>query len=482
MTDRPNQFYDPRLTEPALTRRFVFSNGRTSGKSSINGGILEITNADGYYDDIYDWGFSGRTFTLYYGEDGGAFADYQMIQKGTIQQAIFSYSSNQGSKLEFIVRDRQEELDIPVQSTKFAGTNSGSTGLEGLAQDIKGNPKPLCFGQVYNISAVAVNTNNLTYQVHDGPVNTISAVYDNGVALTPGTNHANSAALVAATIAGGVFDTCVAEGYFRLGGNPAGLITADVQGDTTNGYKTTVADIIYQIVIQHSGLVAGDVDTTTFTALNTDCSYVVGLYVKEEQNITVLLDQLCESIGAYWSFSNEGKMIVGQLKAPSGTPDLYLDQYDLIEIDRVPIRDVERGIPVYKVNLSYEKNYTVQSNDAVAGSVTTARMAWLEQDYRVVSVEDTSVLTAHLLAPEMERITLLTSSTDAGNEASRLLTLYKTKRDLFNVVINRTTVDLMDVVSVSLNRFGMTSGKDFRVIGISDNTPSNGLMELQLWG
>jgi hypothetical protein len=139
--------------------------------------------------------------------------------------------------LRISIRDNAFKLDVPASLNVYGGTGSA----DGTA-DMAGKRKPLAFGVVNNITPAQVNPANLTYQVHDGAVNAIPAVYDSGYALSgPDADYASYAALAAATITNGHYATAKAVGLFRLGSAPNGLITCDVQGDSggSGGYITT---------------------------------------------------------------------------------------------------------------------------------------------------------------------------------------------------------------------------------------------------
>jgi hypothetical protein len=73
---------------------------------------------------------------------------------------------------------------VPLQTTKYAGSNVLPAGREGV-EDLKGKPKPVCLGSVFNIAPPCVNTSKLIYQVNDGAVASISAIRDRGVPLLP---------------------------------------------------------------------------------------------------------------------------------------------------------------------------------------------------------------------------------------------------------------------------------------------------------
>ena len=45
-SDRPNQYYQPRLTDIGVISRRMFASGRTFGASNVNGGVITVSNAD----------------------------------------------------------------------------------------------------------------------------------------------------------------------------------------------------------------------------------------------------------------------------------------------------------------------------------------------------------------------------------------------------------------------------------------------------
>jgi hypothetical protein len=98
---------------------------------------------------------------------------------------------------------------------------------------------------------------------------------------------------------------------------------------------------------------------------------------------------------------------------------------------------------------------------------------------------DATVQTAHLLAPQIERDTLLTDATDAQDEADRLQVVYGTKRDRLEAVLSLNgttrTLDLGDVVTVTHARYGLSAGKKFRVLSIAPDAAARRLV-VGLWG
>jgi len=474
--DRPNQAYDARLQAPANLQRTVFSDGRTAGRSQINGGEIVIANPDGVLDHLLDWGLDGRALRILWGDQGAAWAEFKAILVGTMEQPLFDYVKARASTVRIRVRDRQDELDVPLQTSKYAGTNSGSTGDEGTPDDVQGRPKPTVWGEVLNITPVPSNSPGLRWQVHDGPIEDVPKCYDQGVELLK----------ASAPPSGGEYSVDTATGIITLGASPAGTVTCDVKGDQTGGaYVDNVPDLIERIVTERGGFGAGDLDTSSFAALEAANSAKVGLYVPDELHIAEALDLLCASIGAYWTFGQAGQLTVGLLEAPAAPAALTLTEPDIVELRRQATRDPDRGVPVYRVILAYQRNWTVQDGDALAAAVGDDRRAWLEQAARKITATDTSVQTKHLLARELERETLLLEESDADDEADRLETLYGVRRDSLELVTELTdqtaALDLMSVVALDFPRFGLGGGKLLRVLSIEKDHRTE-LITLGLWG
>lgn len=178
-TDTPAKIaFVPRLDQPAVMARHMFTRGTTVGKSEVSLGDLLLMNPDGGLDYLLDYAFDGRVLKVYRGDDAGAFpADFEPVLIGTMTQPEFTRT-----RVTLKVRDRQAEMDVPLQDTKYAGDNVLPAGLEGV-EDLKDKSKPLCFGVVRNISPPCVNTAKLIYQPNDGALASVEAVRDSGISL-----------------------------------------------------------------------------------------------------------------------------------------------------------------------------------------------------------------------------------------------------------------------------------------------------------
>lgn len=483
-TDIPaNIYYDGRIQQPANVKRAVFSGSKTSGATTIGYGELVMVNNDGELDYLLDYGFDGRAIVIELGivtpSDGGV-PTWTTVLVGTMEQAEFSWD-----KVTIRVRDRQQDLSKPIQLTKYAGTNALPAGLEGVAGDLQGKPKPRLYGTAYNISAPCVNTAKLVYQVNDGAINAVPAVYDRGVALTVGANYATSALMLAATPAAGTYITCLAEGLFRLGSSPVGLITCDpVEGATAAARST--AQIMLRMLLD-AGISSGDISAADVAALDAKNNAEIGYWASQqsEQTFIAALDACAGSIGAWYGIDRTGIFRMGRIEAPTGTSVATLTPLEIIKIDRVASQDPGRGIPAFKINLGYKRFYTVQGTD-LAGGVTDARRSELSEEYRRVTSTDSNVKTPHLMATELTFDTLLIHAAAAQTESDRRLALYKVRRDPLECRVAldsalAAAIDLGAIVTVQVPRFGYAAGKKFNVIGVRTDL-RGGMLDLTLWG
>jgi len=477
-TDTPaSTHFDPRILEPANMSRMVFADGRTAGRSQVGAGAMVLINDDGGLDHLLDYGLDGRAISIWVGAQGGAFpSEFTRVFRGTMDLPEIS-----ASRAVIRLRDRLAELDRPLQSNRYAGTNVGTAGIEGGAE-IAGQPKPRCWGSKRNVTPVLVNAALLIFQVNDGAVAGIDAVRDLGVPYDFDGDYPDLAALQGAAVAEGTYATCIALGLFRLGSR-AGGVTADVRGDSAGGYVTTAAEIIERIATSAGGLTAAEVDAAAIAAVAAAAPAPVGLYVAEARTVLEVLDELCESIGAYYWFDLAGVFRLGRLVAP-GAPVMTLTEVEILAIERQATNDAGNGLPVRRVLLDYDHNPTVLTE--VLGAVAEEDRAWLGSAWRTVeTAEDAAVAAKHPLAPELRRQTLLVAKADAEAEAARLQALYGTRRDMVRVKVrlDRTNaaIDLGTELRIATAQLGYAAGRDFVCLGI-ETTGARDTMTLTLWG
>lgn len=445
--------YEARIVEPISFERSMFSAGKIGGLSTTNFGTLVLGNIDGGLDAMAGYAFDGRAVIIKIGSDTDAYSDFTTIFTGTADSIEFD-----DALIAVRLKDKQLLFETPVQGTLYAG----SGGTEG-GDDLKGKPKPLTFGKVNNITPVRVDVANAIYQVHDGQIEAINAVYDNGV-LVDAADYTND----------------LTNGRFTLDSVSTGTITADVQGAKPSGsYKSTADQIIRLLVTTYGGLAdPGDLDTASFTALNTANSNVVGIYVSSATTMQAVLDAIANSVGAFYGFKRDGDFQVGRVEAPAVSADAAFTAIEIIELQRLAT-----AIPPYRTVVDHTLNFTVQTSSTISTSTTAARRTFIENKYRNETNTAAGVQTIHPEAPTLAVTTLLTTAANAATEAARLQTLFGADRDFYKVKLKTQpfTLELNDTVEITFARYNLTSGKKFRVISLIEDAANNEI-DLELWG
>lgn len=464
--------FDDGVIDPGSIGVSAFGDGRTTGATAIETGEVMLANNEGDFDAWINWSFDGRPAIIYQGEPGQPFpGGFNLVFVGTVEGIDADFG-----KAIVRLKDNQHLLEKFALPSIYAGTNVGPTGIDGLPTDLKGKRKPRVYGKVRNIPPYLVNASLLIYQVSDSVVQDISAVYDRGVALTKATNHTTLAALQGATIAAGSYHTCNALGLIRLNATPAGLVTADVTESASS-----VAQLLKRLATEAQ---APSIDLADVANMDNANSAEAGVWVTEEATFGEVMDELSASVGAFYGFDNEGAFRCGILTAPTGDPVAEIDESECIGgIERRVANDV--AVPAWRVTVRYGRIYAVQNSD-LAGSVTATRRGELSNEYRTETVENPAIRTQWLMASELTVGGALVSQSAAAAEAGRLLALYSVRRDIFEAtvpldVVTDAGVRLLSVVSLSANRFGLSGGKSFRVIGLRYEL-ANSRVRLTLWG
>lgn len=465
-SDTPaNAYYEPRLSAPPHFARTLFNAAlATFGASQTTPGEIVIENSDGGADYLVtDYAFDGRPFVMRYGVIGTPFASWTIVASGTLSDIKVDNTTT----VSLVVNDRLQTLALTQARPLYGGTNVLPNGIDGTASDLMGQYKPRVYGQVMNIAPKCVNTSQLIYQASDQSNCAITAVYDNGVALTRDADFASLAALQSTQPASGHYQ-CF-QGYFRLGASPASQVTCDATAGATSA-----ASIMQQIALD-AGFTAADLSSADVTALNALNSAPCGVWADGQVTSQSLMDAIAVSVGAYYSFDRFGVLRMGQISAPSGVPAATFDD---VVLEAVTVKDA--GIPAYQVVLNYAKNYTVQNQPA--GSVTVDRRTWLSLATRTQTATNTAVQTAWPSATVQTFDTALINASDALAEANRRLALFG-RRLLMTVDIDLSqlgTLDLGRVAAFTYPRYGLPS-KLMVVVGVDAGADTH-LATLTLWG
>jgi len=434
-----NQFYDDIvLSIPEY---------RSSMASSMPAGVVLISNEAAARDSWFDDAWDGRDITIYLGDPSWPKSDFRISLTGIIDDI----DAPRISEIQFHIRDKKKLLDAPTQTTLL------TTGPR------KGQPSPLCYGTVFNICLIQIDPVAHIYKVHDGPISAVNAVRDDGAALG----------------APGGYTADLPNGTITLSSSPVGRLTADVDGANPGGsFLVNAAEIIEDLVTREV-LTSGDLDSASFSDFETTAPQTLGLFIEDQQTLVRTVDSILESVGGWWSFNRDGKIILGQLDEASGVEDLTLDADDILQSG---LTMTDRQNVVKTVRVGYARNWAVQT-DNLAHSISETLKGILGQEYSVVSSTDGSVSTAHPAATEPDmKGTFIVSESDAQDESDRLLALHDTPRHTYsiNAMLGPSQVEIGDIIELTHPRFGFDSGVDAVVVSISEQSTLNQIT-LGLW-
>lgn len=468
-TGEPNRFYEGRATVPLIFERLAPLSPSDPRRVQRQFGSIEFANGDGRLDAVVDaYAIDGRQVRVLWGPEMGAYSSFQIIADLT----AVSWDADE-TVVRLIVRDNSYVLEEPFQTTLY----SGAGGAEGTAE-LAGKPKPKCYGRARNVPAVQVTPASLVYQVHDGAISAIDAVYDRGLALTfNGVDHATYAALIGASIAAGNYATAKAVGMFRLGSSPAGLIAADVRGDATTGYADTLDHIAFRL-LSAAGVPGGEVREDGWTGaavLGGELGFYVG--PQETPTTAALLDRLVASVAGWWGAGRDGRLTAGRLVNPDGaTPALYLDTINVLELFSEP-----RPTPIWRHSVHYQPIWATQRGEDLAGGVTADRRQYLAEPFRKVSASSATVVIRHIAAIASETETLLDTAAAAQTLADAMLALYSADRRIVRARTKRLgyMIELGYVVRLDWPRLGLT--RNMTVVGIREDADRDETT-LRLWG
>lgn len=429
--DPPNTYYEPCVLQAGNVSQMMFADKTTSGVSRTGFGNARFANINGQLDYILNYGFDGLPYIVKIVEP----TSIATISVCTMEQPV-----DDGEEITIRLRDRQAELDVPIQATKYLGNNVGADGLEG-GDDLLGVEKPLLFGYRPNITPICVNTSKVIFQYHSS-LATVQAAYDKGVitgGLTQGAAYTDQTDMMANAPTAGQYRVWSSAGgsYLRLASPPVGKLTIDATEGATATDRTQ-AQIARRMFLRAPTVTSYDLIEQSFIDLDKKNSAEVGIYITGSMTISDALSRILRPVS--WSgFDNLGKFRVGRLELPAGTPICELTTNEETSVTRVVSEDIGRGVPACRVLLDYDENCTVQTDADLGGDKSSptdsvgglTRREWLAKQFRTVKSENLAVQTPHKLAPEMKFSSQFQLKSAAQAEADRLMGIYGVKNDIF---------------------------------------------------
>ncbi len=314
--DSLGHYYEPRIITPALISVSPNDGGLLSlfGTSSI--GDIELANKDGGLNYLADYAVDGLTaqFIFY---DGAAETVYFT---GTA-----SRMTEQDDRLVIGLRAAQEVLADKLVLTPYAGTNALPAGLEGTADDIKDNPKPIVLGDCRNISPVLVNSSLLIYQVSSRSDCLITALYDEGARLVNYRTSGSHSVGATSIAVGAGFGDIPTGATLRFGQQ---LIFYTVQTGLTSGHIVITPALSLTVPANYPVDVMNTYANTT--DLQTDIPFTVTTARLAKATLIALTGAGTITAGDKVLFSNHGSIYTVQAGLAGGVITLTAGLTDTI--------------------------------------------------------------------------------------------------------------------------------------------------------
>lgn len=435
----------PYLSKNFLFQENLFKNGSIFGVADVGVGDIEADNTDGFFDKYRFFGFDGRKISVYWLES--------VSDLLTPDKLIFSgrmdYPEITTETATFHVKNKLKELDVQAQTTFFKGglpdslyagigpgdpiVNPGGppSGVGGVfdppawggdyvnrldgEENLYGKTKPMIFGRCMSVPLTLVNSSKQIYACNYDIRGNRKAIYtarrvtDQGVTLDYSRDYATSALLLAATTAAGNFDTCLAEGLFKMGSKPLGDVIADI--DTlpisSNNVSTVVSGMMQDLLGYEAGVDYSSDDLDSIAALN-PCP--IGIFINDKDKVIDVISLALSSLGGWVCCDQYNVFRFGRIDLPSMFDVAFMFNDDYIKkgsLKRVQTGDKNRSVPAYQVTIRHTRNWQSLNLSQSLQSVDTYYRLFLATDYRTASATDNEILQYHPSAPSLVFDTVL---------------------------------------------------------------------------
>lgn len=392
-----------------------------TGQTQANIGNIDLIS-DGSIDDwllARDW--VGRSIAMYLGDVEWARAQYRRIWSGVASN--FGLSGT--NVFTFEVRDTQHLLNQPcIVATLTSGPDAGK-------------PSPMSYGVCLNVTPALIDATAHTYQVHDGPIQSVDAVYQDGVSVA--------------------FTADATNGRFSLSSAAVGTITADVHGALVGGYFLQSPGDLLKHFASVRGVVPSDlIDAPAMELFACCCPQSLNLYVPQVVSYPyALMDQVVQTVGGFYTISRDGALYAKQFVL-NGRSKLTLDPAGIKEhgltVDKV-------YPPVARLTFRYAKNWTPQQT--VAAAVTETRRAQLVTNGPTRTLANPNAANYERMVDTGTRDSLFTNADQADAELIRQMAIWGSTRVKFSVQCFNAPLrsNLGDVVTIQHPRYGLSAGQ-----------------------
>lgn len=461
-------------------------------RSQLSSGVARINNAGGELNDLIETStIRNRDITLRFGplydeirDSLGAYVCTRYADLG-LGIELSKYVGNDWSAERGFVsvhtRGVREILNAPIHQSAYQGTGAQEGDFE-----LTGVAKPVCFGDCFNITPVLINRAFVIFQVHFSQVQAINVVRDEGVILPFVGDYPSYNALALAPLNPGEWASCLAEGLFRLGATPAGVVTADVLGAVfASGYTAEAGELLFFVGIEYGRISSTDMEASSILGLP---SGSMGRYFDGSEpttRVSDFFDDILGSLNGWYGLSRQRKVRAGVNVNPDTAPishTVYAYQMLADGLRREESDDITRR----SQSVMWRKNFTPMTDDQIALSVSDADRLLLKSAGQ--TVVRSSALAA-IVDESSEAFgpieTYISNLTLAENVAQTIIDVEEVPRQRWRLKMPRSAIRWVEgeVIEVFTSQYGFDAGKRFVITGVNGRISQRKLeIEFELRG
>ncbi|MBD8734883.1 gp53-like domain-containing protein [Sphingomonas sp. CFBP 13706] len=304
--------------------------------------------------DNLDWAsldFDGSLATVWVGEDGADFADYQETFTGSV--GPFIRDTDTTGHIALLGPEAALARDI---LTEYSGTGD----IEGPA-DTLGKLKPYVAGLALNVTPILIDPIRFIYQVHGYGPCPVNTIYANALPFGQSvTNYTSYAALKDAKLPNGSWATCEALGLFRIANDVGGAaITADV------GTPQTVGSIVVQL-LKLAGLSNSRIGSSCYTA-----GRFTNFYLTDQAQVIDIAGKVAFEGSRYLIADSRGRFELGRYQSDATPGMLRSDGRSDPFVLPDSITQEAKGAPPWRLSVGYERSWTVLTGSQISPLIAT---------------------------------------------------------------------------------------------------------------
>jgi hypothetical protein len=471
-------YYEPRILDDIEIGQSAADALVVGGRVALTVSEIALADGDNFAGDLARYGLAdGRAVRVLSlpvvnaraSDFGGSLASAAIPFVGVLRS--IDRTSEFSARL--ALGDVTERMATPLQPVLYQGTGGAEGGSE-----LKGRPKPVTLGQVFNIAPVFLGNLDLgagslpTYQSHWREIAGHDAIRIRGVA---------QAIITSGTPLIGQARDYPARGLFQLGAAPDGDVTADLRGDSVPIYVNSIAAILRRM-LESLGLAydPADFDATAWAFAEADLPGIVGFHQGATATTTLAAaEQILAGSGAILAAGRGGKLRLADPLA-SDAPQFDLPAECVLACEPLALPANLRPLP-RAIAVRWGLNHAPLSN--MAGSVAVADRQRLSQAGSFARAESSLITSRIAQQREMTFPAAYWTEAEALARAEKWRALLETGPRMLRVVTDRYLgqIEIGQIGRVTYPAFGFQNGFVGVVVGWRERLSAR-RVEITLWG